>query len=690
MNSPGLQRVGVAAGVLGILPDDAMLSGGSFVRSIVIGRHRSLVRSFARSTFVRSIVRNPISSCFTFVNKRTANKARCDDTLFHRQSPPAECNHMAAAAPAPVPLGGFPVPLDTVQHILKFVKFKDRGKAATALSTTASAAGIRGQLLESFCGGGQELFLCGVDRDVPDPRFPLVQPIPESMSSNTGTTCKPLRAGSFLLRAHRDGRRLRGDVGFLRRLVVGCGQSICLAGAGPRSDRQTVLVAAKTFGRALCVAAPIFRNDKEVVVAAVTGTWQMYDLASAHLRGDVDVFGLAKTGALAALAKEGWRVLQWDEPGRFAELKADRDVALRSLDSGDEAAMTVMRSLGSLRADKTFFLHAIEAVGYWPLSYASDDLKEDRDVALAAVTKSWHALRLISPVLQADRDVARAALTQDWQQAMRLLDPALRHDRELMAAVCAECGYNLRHLHRRLQKDRAVVLAAVQQHGTALKWAAPELKKDREIVLAAVRQTGWALQHADAEMHKVREIVLAAVTQTGVALWWAEPELKKDREIVLAAVKENWAAFQYADPDVKWRDVGLAAVKANGRALQWAHPQLANDREIVMAAIDLDGCALRWASPELKTDRELVLAAVKQNGRALEDVDPELKKDREIVLAAINENGLALRWADQELKKDREIVVAAFKQNWSALMEADPLLRNCPSIWRSRRDSAES
>ena len=56
----------------------------------------------------------------------------------------------ALHAPVAIPLGGLPVPLDTVQHILKYIKFQQRGRAAIGISTHATGRAISGQLVSSF------------------------------------------------------------------------------------------------------------------------------------------------------------------------------------------------------------------------------------------------------------------------------------------------------------------------------------------------------------------------------------------------------------------------------------------------------------------------------------------------------------------------------------------------------------
>jgi hypothetical protein len=56
------------------------------------------------------------------------------------------------------------------------------------------------------------------------------------------------------------------------------------------------------------------------------------------------------------------------------------------------------------------------------LQYASDDLKADKEVVLAAVTQNGNALQYASEDLKADKEVVLAAVTQN---GMRSITPRM-------------------------------------------------------------------------------------------------------------------------------------------------------------------------------------------------------------------------------------------------------------------------
>ena len=112
-------------------------------------------------------------------------------------------------------------------------------------------------------------------------------------------------------------------------------------------------------------------------------------------------------------------------------------------------------------------------------------------------------------------------------------------DREIVLAAVSKSGGALQFATEELKGDREIVLAAVSKHGSALQYATEELKGDREIVLAAVSRKGWALQYATEELKGDREIVLAAVATSGLALNYATNGLKADEEMMRHALEQS-------------------------------------------------------------------------------------------------------------------------------------------------------
>ena len=72
----------------------------------------------------------------------------------------------------------------------------------------------------------------------------------------------------------------------------------------------------------------------------------------------------------------------------------------------------------------------------WALKYASDELKDDKEIFLAAVTQDGSALLHASDELKGDKVIVVAAVTQDGSALEYVHDVRLTYDRDVVRA----CG----------------------------------------------------------------------------------------------------------------------------------------------------------------------------------------------------------------------------------------------------------
>eukprot|EP01046_Picozoa_sp_COSAG06_P008717 COSAG06_NODE_443_length_15706_cov_348.207022_10_plen_738_part_00 len=84
----------------------------------------------------------------------------------------------------------------------------------------------------------------------------------------------------------------------------------------------------------------------------------------------------------------------------------------------------------------------------------------------------------------------------------------LRGDKEVALAAVAQSGGALQYASEELRGDKEVALAAVATSGGALVYASEALRGDEEVALAAVAQAGYALQYASEELRGDKEFML--------------------------------------------------------------------------------------------------------------------------------------------------------------------------------------
>ena len=446
------------------------------------------------------------------------------------------------------------------------------------------------------------------------------------------------------------------------------GHALQHAAEALKEDRAIVMTAVERCGMALRHAAESLKADHEVVMAAVKQDGHAFQYAGASMRG-------SPQAVMEAVRLGGVAFQHVDDELKTAELRrAAAEFGYWLKDADDD-----------LKADRSLLLAAVSKSGT-ELSNALDRFRADREIVMAAVKQDGSALQYASEELCADREIVMAAVRQDGS-ALAHASSELRADREIVMAAVKQAGRALEyaaHASSELCADREIVMAAVKQAGRALEYASEELCADREVVMAAVRQHGIALSQASVQYCGDREVVIAAAETHAVlstltcamGLTQAAASLKVDREVVLMSVRQNGRELRHAGDAVKQDgEIVMEAVRQNGSALAYAlEPQRA-DREIVMAAVEQTGHALEYASSELHADREIVMAAVEQTGSALAHASEELRADHQIVMAAVRRVGFALEYASVELRAVRDIVAAAVRQVGFALRYASEQLR---------------
>ena len=143
-----------------------------------------------------------------------------------------------------------------------------------------------------------------------------------------------------------------------------------------------------------------------------------------------------------------------------------------------------------------------------------------------------------------DRGTAREILLEKFSQApfahqdLQDATEELKGDPEIIMAAVSKAGIALQYATEELKGDPVIVMKAVSKDGYALQYAKEKLKGDPEIVMKAVSQIGDALQYATEELKGDPEIVMKAVSQTWLALSHATEDVKGDEKIMRLALEQ--------------------------------------------------------------------------------------------------------------------------------------------------------
>jgi len=264
------------------------------------------------------------------------------------------------------------------------------------------------------------------------------------------------------------------------------------------------------------------------------------------------------------------------------------------------------------------------------MGFAVNDQMSVKDLVLTAVKKDGKALQYASDELKNDKDVVFAAFQR--------------------------MGFSVEN-HMSV---RDMVLTAVEKRGDALDYAAPDLKADRGVVLAAIEKSGNAWIFASDIMKTDKDILFRAFQKQGMPV----DQNMTSQDLMMAKCCQglNGFSFQYAADFFK-KDVDFVRglVSKFGETLEFADPQLKANKEVVYAAVNNRKQAFEYVdkTANMWTDKSFVIQMVQWDGKTLEHAAGFLKADRDVILAAVKQNGTALKFARPPLNQYPECLKAA-------------------------------
>lgn len=356
------------------------------------------------------------------------------------------------------------------------------------------------------------------------------------------------------------------------------------------------------------------------------------------------------------------------------------------------------------------------------LNGLNDDLKYDRDVIRAAITKDGMALEYVQDRYDTAKEFYSLAITNN-PQAYQWIHPFYRHDPNLVVQVLAhpQCPPSLareiisrntlllRDAHESLKQDKMVhydflksdpafAIQVIGVNPAAYPYFADSIKNDPEMMKRA-------LKHPQCS----KELTLTILSNNGLLLEEAKQEFQQERDVCLTAFKQNPQIFSkitiplYLSVDnVKEAlqnvncpiEFAYRQVEREGILIQFCNPQLKRDKDLVKKAVTQNGLALQHlgynpdGSPSWNGDDEIIALAIANNPQAYEFVS-SLKKisfvgnfdlekktiqhpqcSQSTALNLVKEVGWLYKYANATLKHDHEVCLTAFRKQpeiWSEI-----------------------
>lgn len=340
----------------------------------------------------------------------------------------------------------------------------------------------------------------------------------------------------------------------------------------------------------------------------------------------------------------------------------------------------------------------------------------DKEFMLALLAYNGTYLEHASDELKADKEVIMAALKSGYSLPYEHVSDALKTDRDFLLEIVSLDAYCLEFFSEELKQDEQIVLAAAKNSGNAaLEFGAEKFKKNINILTEVVKNSNNALSFLAENEKNDKNLVMTAVDNYGNALEYASDELRNDKDVVITAVRNNGDALQYASEELQNdKDVAMTALLTSPIAFGYISEMLRSDKEIILHALaqkymdpfgevinDLDFSISENIPENLKSEKDFVLQMVNVNGMALGCVSDELKVDKDVVMLALKNNGKAyahFEWEDDTFY-DKELILAAASNGGTPEIISiftldeeffDTVFDHIPNIAYKSRTSAES
>ena len=162
--------------------------------------------------------------------------------------------------------------------------------------------------------------------------------------------------------------------------------------------------------------------------------------------------------------------------------------------------------------DKEFMMRAVKTYGA-NLCFASQRLRDDEELGFEALAQNGWFFEFLSKRLKHDDRFILSAIGSDkpYGMALAFASDEMKNDKEVVLKAISGYMYALEYASDALKDDKEVVIAALSRDGGNIKFVSSRLCADREIIQKAVEDCGgYALKFASEELKKDPELIKIA------------------------------------------------------------------------------------------------------------------------------------------------------------------------------------
>ena len=270
------------------------------------------------------------------------------------------------------------------------------------------------------------------------------------------------------------------------------------------------------------------------------------------------------------------------------------------------------------------------------IEFATDDLKNDKSLALKAIENDPMSLRFVSEALKGDLDVANYVLSKGTKAAKYLSDKFFNSESFLSTLVQNAESINddiLDLIPIQLKSEKALLTKISKKIKDAPGFSELISKMDDEFFEQMLQVNGNALRYVPDRISDDYYFANLAINNDPQALKYCSERLSNEPNLVKAAVEKWPAMFRQAGNDAKNnKELVAFAVQHQGSAIDWASEELKDDIELAIMAIENDPWALRFVSERLRNDRDLVFKACEKEPTVYAQAGSLMFEDKQFAL----------------------------------------------------------
>ena len=356
-------------------------------------------------------------------------------------------------------------------------------------------------------------------------------------------------------------------------------------------------------------------------------------------------------------------------------LRNDKDIVLKAIEKNPDA---LEFASDRLKDDDMVVRRAILNYNTTALQFASERLKNNFDIVKTAVQMNPEVLQFASKELRNNEDIVKEAVAYDTQY-FKFAGDKIKENFPTVEKFTEKILYD----------NKEFALNKLQYTMSNFNSVSDRLKNDKEFIGEVVARWRNTFEFIPDKFKDDKEIVLKAMKTDGISLEFVSDRLKEDKEVVREAVKNDWKALNFANDKFKDdKDIIMEVVKQNGKALELASENMQKDREIVLASITSTrygtSNSLKDINEKFRDDKEIVMEAISHSGGyGYELISDRLKNDKDVTYYYASQESFDITKIADKFKDDKEIIMRGIGSTWR---ESNYILENASPKFRDDKD----